>query len=95
MDYIASMNYPILTTAQLSSHLSSLRKARNLTQTQLGTRVGLNQSRIGKIERDPAHVSVGTLLKILAVLDVRVMLLASPKKGAGATVKSVDGANDW
>jgi HTH-type transcriptional regulator / antitoxin HipB len=88
------MNYPILTTAQLSSHLSSLRKARNLTQTQLATRVGLSQSRIGKIERDPGHVSVGTLLKILAVLGVRVMLLTSPK-GASATTKSVDGANDW
>ena len=86
--------YPILTAAQLSSHLRSLRRAQNLTQTQLGIRVGLSQSRIGKIERSPARVSIGELLKILAVLGVRVVLQVS-SKGAASTVRPVDGARDW
>jgi HTH-type transcriptional regulator/antitoxin HipB len=62
------------TPAQLSNHLRSFRKARGLTQAALGQLVGLDQTRIAKIERDPRLVSVGQLLKLLAVLHVRVLL---------------------
>jgi HTH-type transcriptional regulator/antitoxin HipB len=60
--------------AQLSNHLRSFRKARGLSQAALGQLVGLDQTRIAKIERDPRLVSVGQLLKLLAVLHVRVLL---------------------
>jgi len=62
------------TPGQLSDHLRSFRKARGLTQAALGRLVGLDQTRIAKIERDPRLVSVGQLLKLLAVLHVRVLL---------------------
>ena len=62
------------TPAQLSNHLRSFRKACGLTQAALGQLVGLDQTRIAKIERDPRLVSVGQLLKLLAVLYVRVLL---------------------
>ena len=62
------------TPAQLSNHLRSFRKARGLTQAALGQLVGLDQTRIAKIERAPRLVSVGQLLKLLAVLHVRVLL---------------------
>ncbi len=62
------------TAAQLSNHLRSFRKARGLTQAALGALTGLDQTRIAKIERDPSRVSVGQLLKILAALQVRVLL---------------------
>jgi HTH-type transcriptional regulator / antitoxin HipB len=75
------MDYPVQTAAQLAAHLRSLRKARNLTQAQLGIRVGLNQARIGKIERDPARVSVAQLMQILGVLNARVVLRV-PEQGA-------------
>src|SRR5256886_10060086 len=68
------------TPAQLSNHLRSFRKARGLTQAALGELIGLDQTRIAKIERDPRLVSVGQLLKLLAVLHVRVLLEpATPK----------------
>jgi HTH-type transcriptional regulator / antitoxin HipB len=70
------MDYPILTIGQLSAHLRSLRKALHLTQTQLGLRVGLSQSRIGKMERNPAVVSVGEFLKIITALNVLLVLRA-------------------
>lgn len=60
--------------AQLSNHLRSFRKARGLTQAALGALTGLDQTRIAKIERDPTRVSVGQLLKVLAALQVRVLL---------------------
>lgn len=62
------------TPAQLADHLRSFRKARGLTQAALGALTGLDQTRIAKIERDPERVSVGQLLKLLAVLRVRVLL---------------------
>ena len=64
--YIAPMDYLLQTPAQLAKHLPSLRNARHLTQAQLGTLVGLDQTRIAKIEADPRRVSVGQLFKILS-----------------------------
>ena len=48
--------------------------ARRLTQAQLGGLVGLDQTRIARIERDPRLVSTGQLLKLLSALRVRVLL---------------------
>ena len=79
------MEYPVLTPAQLALHLRSIRKARKLTQAELGTRLGVNQARVGKIERDPSSVSVGQLMQLLGLLDVRIVLkdaAAAPDKAA-------------
>ena len=88
------MNYQILTAAQLSAHLRSLRKAQNLSQSELGARIGMPQSRFGKIERNPAQVSVGELLKILAALGVRVVL-QTPSKGPGTLPKPNGDNGNW
>jgi HTH-type transcriptional regulator/antitoxin HipB len=87
------MSYEIITTAQLAAHMRSLRRAQELTQSALGARVGLSQSRIGKIERRPAQVSVGELLRVLAALDVRVVL--QPARTASAAAKTSETAGDW
>ena len=62
------------TSAQLSNHLRSFRKARGLTQAALGKLAGLDQTRIAKIERNPRLVSVRQLMQLLSVLHVRVLL---------------------
>ena len=62
------------TPQQLADHLRSFRKARGLTQTALGRLVGLDQTRIAKIERDPRVVSLAQLMKLLSVLEVRILL---------------------
>jgi HTH-type transcriptional regulator / antitoxin HipB len=68
------------TPAQLSNHLRSFRKARGLTQAALGELLGLDQTRIAKIEREPSRVGVGQLLQLLAVLRVRILLEALSNK---------------
>jgi len=73
------------TPAQLSDHLRSFRKARGLTQAQLGRLAGINQARVAKIERNPHLVSVGQLLKLLAALHVRVLLQSAPDKSPAPT----------
>jgi HTH-type transcriptional regulator / antitoxin HipB len=78
------------TPAQLSSHLRSLRKARGLTQAALGELVGLDQTRVAKIERDPRRVSVGQLLQLLTVLRVRVLLELNNDKPQSVVRKRPD-----
>jgi HTH-type transcriptional regulator / antitoxin HipB len=65
---------PLQTPAQLADHLRSFRKARGLTQAELGRLVGLDQTRITRIERNPERISVHTLLQLLIALRVRVLL---------------------
>jgi HTH-type transcriptional regulator / antitoxin HipB len=75
--------------AQLPAHLKSLRKARRLTQAQLGAKLGIDQTRIARIERDPGVVSVGQLLQLLSVLGVRVVLDPLPE------VRPSSRSGDW
>jgi HTH-type transcriptional regulator/antitoxin HipB len=66
--------FPVQTPAQLSVHIRSLRKARGLTQAQLGERIGVKQARVADIESDPGAVSLQQLLQVLHALDARLLL---------------------
>ena len=68
------VDYPVLTPQQLSAHLRSLRKARGLTQAELALRLGVNQSRLGKIERNPASISVEQFLRLVTLLGARLVI---------------------
>lgn len=67
--------FPLQTSAQLSVHIKSLRKARGLTQTALGLRLGVKQVRVADIEKNPGAVSLDQLLQLLHALDARLLLL--------------------
>jgi HTH-type transcriptional regulator/antitoxin HipB len=62
------------TSQQLSSHIRSLRRRLGLTQAQLGARLGVEQARIGKIERNPGSISVEQLIQLLAALETEILL---------------------
>jgi HTH-type transcriptional regulator / antitoxin HipB len=68
------MDYPIQAAGQLSSHLRALRKARGLSQAQLGASLGVGQTRITRIEHDPAAISVEQFLGLLGALGVQMVL---------------------
>ncbi len=72
------MDYLISISDQLAPQLRSLRKARRLSQADLALKLGLSQSRIAAIERNPAAVSAGQLLEILKVLGVDLVLRDTP-----------------
>ena len=57
---------------QLSAHLKSLRKARGLTQAQLGALLSVSQNLIADIEKDPGTVSFEQLLRILHALGAQL-----------------------
>ena len=68
------MDYLLQSPGQLSSHLRALRKARGLSQAQLGVVLGVGQTRIARIERDPAAISVQQLVGLLNALGVQLVL---------------------
>lgn len=68
------MDYLISISDQLAPQLRSLRKVRQLSQTDLALKLGVSQSRIAAIERNPSAVSAGQLLDFLKVLGVDLVL---------------------
>lgn len=68
------MDYPIRFPDQMRQQLRALRKAKGLTQAQLGKLLGVGQVRIAEIEKNPSAVSVAQLFKLLAALDVHLVL---------------------
>ena len=66
------MSFPIQIPPQLATHLRAMRKVKGWSQAQLGVKLGLSQTRIARIEKNPLNVSVGQLFKILNVLDARM-----------------------
>ncbi len=84
------MDYPVLAPAQLSAHLRSLRKSRNLTQAQLAARLGVTQSRLGKIERHPEQTNVGQLMRLMALLGARFVISVAESASSRGGATSVD-----
>lgn len=71
------MDYPVQLSSQLQQLLKSLRKSRDMTQAVLAQRLGVVQSRVADIERDPGAVSVEQLLQVLAMLDAQMVVRES------------------
>jgi HTH-type transcriptional regulator/antitoxin HipB len=76
------MDYLISIPDQLAPQLRSLRKVRQLSQADLALKLGVTQSRIAAIERNPAAVSTGQLLEILKILGVDLVLRDTPAPAA-------------
>nr|WP_256489938.1 helix-turn-helix transcriptional regulator [Ideonella oryzae] len=70
--------------------LKSLRKARRLTQAQLAQRLGVVQSRVADIERNPGAISVEQLLQLLALLDAQLVVRDVPPPPAGPATLTGD-----
>jgi len=82
---LLAMNLPVHVPAELSTHIKSLRKARGLSQAQLGALMGVGQVRIADIEKNPGVVSIEQLMRLLRILDTCIVLQPG-------TIVSADGA---
>lgn len=58
-----------------AERIAKARKAKGLTQKQLGAKLRLPQSQISRIERNPDHTTVRTLKRIARALGVDVSAL--------------------
>lgn len=68
------MDYPVRLSSQLQQLLKSLRKSRHMTQAELARRLGVVQSRVADIERNPGAVGVELLLQVLAMLGAQMVV---------------------
>jgi HTH-type transcriptional regulator/antitoxin HipB len=68
------MSYPVATPSQLRAVLRSLRKARGMTQAELGRRVGRSQKRIARIESSPERASFEQVSQLIAILGGRLVV---------------------
>jgi HTH-type transcriptional regulator/antitoxin HipB len=67
-----------------------MRKARGLTQAELGALLGVSQARLAEIEANPGLVNFEQLMKLLSVLGVTVTLhqeASVPVKAAAIRAK--------
>jgi len=55
-------------------NIKNLRKAKDLTQDQLGEMIGVKKAQISRLEKGDANVTIGTLLKVFKALDANVKL---------------------
>jgi HTH-type transcriptional regulator / antitoxin HipB len=83
------VDYPVQLSSQLKQLLKSLRKSRKMTQSELARRLGVVQSRVADIERDPGAVSVEQLLQVLAMLGAQ-MVVREATTEPSATRPSID-----
>lgn len=56
------------------AHIAQARAARGLSQRQLGDKLGLQQSQVSRIERNPAQCTAETLTKIAKTLGVKLVI---------------------
>ena len=68
------MEYRIAIAQQLGGLLRSLRKERQITQEQLGERLGLSQRMVAKFESHPEKASFERVLKALSALEIDLVL---------------------
>ena len=68
------MNYPVDTPPQLASVLRSLRRARKLTQAEVGKKMGVSLKRISGIELNPGVTTFDQIARMVSVLGGRLVV---------------------
>ncbi|RYF32923.1 MAG: XRE family transcriptional regulator [Comamonadaceae bacterium] len=86
------MRYPLETSQQLSAVLKALRQSRQMTQAELGERLGVNQKRVARIEAAPGVTSFDQISRLVALMGHRLVLEALPGSDAPANAKD---ATSW
>jgi HTH-type transcriptional regulator/antitoxin HipB len=82
--------------AQLTPYLRSLRRARGLTQADVGARLGVSAARISTIERNPGVLSTALLLRLLHVLGARLELETDATRSSkGARRRGAASTGEW
>lgn len=66
--------FVIRTPQQLGPVLQGYRKGRSLTQADVGRTAGLPQSEISRLELDASGASVSRIFKLLAALDLELVV---------------------
>ena len=95
------MKYPVDTPSQLKMLVRALRKARGLSQAQVGAMLGVTQQRLAQIEARPEAATFDTVLRLIALLkgrmyveDAAIVSGGAARKG-GPKARHAGSNEDW
>ena len=77
-------DFTIKTPQQLGAVLQGFRRERRLTQRDVGTKVGLAQNAVSQIEAASGRVSLARLFKIMAALNLELVVRQRGTPGSGS-----------
>jgi len=66
----------------LSEKIKEIRKAKNLTQEQLGALIGVQRAQIAKLENGYSNVTLETIMKVFKALNAKVTFQISVEPSA-------------
>jgi HTH-type transcriptional regulator / antitoxin HipB len=89
------MDFPVNTSTQLKAVLRSLRRSRSMTQAALGTRLGVNQKRVARIERAPGVTSFDQIARLVSVLGGRIVIQTADEDTALTGRKASPAKGNW
>jgi len=72
-------DFTVKTSHQLGAVLRGYRKDRGLTQQEVGKKTALPQPSISEMEADPGRAALSRLLKVLAALDLELVIREKKK----------------
>lgn len=79
------MNYPVSTPQQLGPILVGMRKARGLTQAQVGQMLNVNQKRVARIEGTAGVTSFNQISRLVSLLGGRFVVEMKDAPGGSDT----------
>lgn len=68
------MDYKVISPQSLGEALRAARKKKGMSQKEIGKSVGIDQPSISTIERGESSVRVDTLFRLLAALDMELVI---------------------
>lgn len=89
------MLHTLVTPTQMGQILKTSRKAKQLNQTELASRVGLSQSRISAFEQQPEHIGLGQLLSVLNALGLELTVQVRQTAAPQALLARDTDAPEW
>ncbi|MCX8924538.1 helix-turn-helix domain-containing protein [Vibrio parahaemolyticus] len=82
----------ITSSKQLGIYLRDVRRNQRRNQTKVGEIVGLKQTTVSKLERDPASSSIESLMRLLSSLDLELHIQDKAVSCEQAKLRDPD---DW
>ncbi|MFB1071845.1 helix-turn-helix domain-containing protein [Vibrio diabolicus] len=82
----------ITSPKQLGIYLRDVRRNQRRNQTKVGDIVGLKQTTISKLERDPSSSSIESLMRLLSSLDLELHIKDKAVSREQAKLRDPD---DW
>lgn len=82
----------ITSPKQLGIYLRDVRRNQRSNQTKVGDIVGLKQTTVSKLERDPASSSIESLMRLLSSLDLELHI---QDKAVSREQEKLRDPDDW